>query len=68
MAVNKQLHKTHGAANHQQNIKVQSTDDLAGGKHAGEDEQHTGSQGDIGTEFAEGNHQYIGCGEENNSW
>ena len=66
MAVDEQLHQAHGTTDHQQNIEVQSADDLIEGQHAGYDENQTGSQGDVGTVLAEGQHQHIGCREEDN--
>ena len=66
MAVDEHLHKAHGAADHQQNIKVQRADDLIERQHTGDDEDHTGSQGDVGAVLTGGQHQYIGSRKEDN--
>ena len=65
VAVDKQLNKTHGAADHQQNIEVQTGENVGDGQHAQKNEKNAGSQCDIGTVLAEGQHQYI-CGCEQN--
>ena len=63
-AVDEQLHQTHGAADHQQDIEIQGGQDLPGGQHTGDDEDHAGGQGEPGTILAEGQHQNVRSGKK----